>query len=150
MTPIFANYAKWPLNMSGGNEVTRNLLEQEPGRENRHATAADTPKLAQRGPKRHNAGTPYRVSPIDGDPFRIAVSGRVEWALNELRKVGASGLAPIDNPAPRWSAYVYSLRELGVEIETVNEPHDGDYPGTHGRYVLRSGVTLDWQGGAAC
>lgn len=34
--------------MSGRNEVARNLLEQEPGRDNRHATAADHPIVAQK------------------------------------------------------------------------------------------------------
>lgn len=34
--------------MSGGNEVARNLLAQEPGRDNRHANAADKPSLAQK------------------------------------------------------------------------------------------------------
>jgi len=54
-----------------------------------------------------------------------------------------------DNPAPRWSAYVHNLRESGVEIETVTEPHGGDFAGHHGRYVLRCGVSPDWKGGAA-
>lgn len=134
--------------MSGGNEVTRNLLEQEPGRKYRHATAADTPKIAHRKAKRHNSGTPYLVAPSAGDPFRIVVSGRDCWALEELRKAGAKGCTPIDNPAPRWSAYVFNLRDLGVDIETITEPHAGDFPGHHGRYVLRSGVAPDWKGGA--
>ncbi len=135
--------------MSGGHEMTRNLLQQEPGREKRHATAASNPNLAHRKAKRHNAGTPYLVTPCVGDPFRIVVSGRDRWALEELRKAGAKGCTPIDNPAPRWSAYVFNLREIGVEIETITEAHEGDFPGHHGRYVLRSGVTLDWKGGAA-
>ncbi len=128
-------------------EVTRNLLGQEPGREKRHASAADAPKVPHRKAKRHNAGTPYRVTPAEGDAFRVVVSGRDRWALEELRKAGAKGRTPIDNPAPRWSAYVFNIRELGVEIETITEPHQGDFPGHHGRYVLRSGVTPDWKGG---
>jgi hypothetical protein len=55
-------------------------------------------------------------------------------------------VTPIDEPGPRWSAYVFDLRALGVNIETVHEPHGGDYPGTHGRYVLHSIVR---KGGAA-
>jgi len=34
--------------MSGENEMTRNLLEQEPGRENRHANAADALIVTQK------------------------------------------------------------------------------------------------------
>ncbi|SMC67598.1 hypothetical protein [Primorskyibacter flagellatus] len=135
--------------MSGGNEVARNLLAQEPGRDYRHANAADIPNIAPQKRKRHNSGTFYRVTPSTGDPFRIVVTGRDRWALEELRRVGAKGCTPIDNPAPRWSAYVFNLRALGLDIETVTEPHGGDYAGHHGRYVLRSGVTLDWKGGAA-
>lgn len=131
--------------MGGGNEVARNLLQQEPGRENRHANAAGVPNIARKPRK----GTSYRVTPSAGDPFEIVVKGLDRWALEELRRMGARGCTPIDNPGPRWSAYVFKLRELGVEIETLNEPHAGDYPGTHGRYVLRSTVTLDRKGGAA-
>ncbi|MBZ0129635.1 MAG: hypothetical protein K8F59_11015 [Rhodobacteraceae bacterium] len=86
--------------------------------------------------------------PDAGDSFRIVVSGRDRWALEELRRAGDKGCTPIDNPAPRWSAYVFNLRELGLEIETLSEPHGGDFAGHHGRYVLRSGVTPDWKGGA--
>ena len=77
--------------MKNKNEMTRNLLQQEPGRKERHATAADTPKIAHRKAKRHNAGTPYRVTPTEGDAFRIVVTGRTRWALEELRKAGAKG-----------------------------------------------------------
>lgn len=134
--------------MIGGNEVTRNLLAQEPGRNICHANAADSPKIAHRKAKRHNAGTPYRVTPTAGGVFRIFVSGRDRWALEELRKASVKGCTPIKNPAPRWSGYVFNLRELGVEIETITEPHEGDFPGHHGRYVLRSCVAQDWKGGA--
>jgi len=127
--------------MSGRNEMTRILLAQEPGRENRHATAAGIPKVSHEKTKRHSAGTPYLVTPSAGEPFRIVVSGRDQWALEQLHKAKAKGCTPIDNPAPRWSAYVFNLRELGVEIETITEPHEGDFPGHHGRYVLRSRVS---------
>lgn len=135
--------------MSGAKEMTRNLMQQEPGRGNRHANAARTPNIAQHKAKRHKAGTPYRVTSTNGETFQIIVSGRDRWALEELRKAKAKGCTPSDNPAPRWSAYVFNIRELGVEIETITEPHEGEFPGHHGRYVLRSGVTLDWNGGEA-
>ena len=135
--------------MSGAKDVTRNLLQQEPGRKHRHETAADAPKVPQSNTKRHNPGTTYLVRPSTGDPFCIVVSGRDRWALEELRMAGAKGCVPIENPAPRWSAYVFNLRDLGLEILTINEPHEGDFPGRHGRYVLRSAVTPNWKGGAA-
>lgn len=109
------------------------------------ATAAGT-RIIARKPR---GGTPYRITPRTGKAFRIVLTGRDRWALEELRRKGAWGCTPIDTPAPRWSAYVFNLRELGVEIETITEPHGGDFAGHHARYVLRSGVTLDWKGGAA-
>jgi hypothetical protein len=49
----------------------------------------------------------------------------------------------MDHPGPRWSGWVHDLRKLGFMIETVREPHSGDFPGQHARYVLRSPVILD-------
>ena len=74
-------------------------------------------------------------------PFLITVRGRDHWALKSLMKAGNKGCTPIDTPGPRWSAYVFSLRALGVDIETIHEPHDGPFRGTHARFVLRSTVT---------
>lgn len=73
---------------------------------------------------------------------KITVRGRERWALECLVAAGARGCTPIDTPGPRWSAYVHDLRhEFGIEIESIREPHDGQFPGTHARYVLRSTVT---------
>jgi hypothetical protein len=134
--------------MSSTSEMTRNLLTQEPGRVESHAVAADTQTIAQRKPTRHNGGIAYTVKTTDGSTFAILVSGRVHWALDQLRKAGKAGCTPIDNPAPRWSAYIFDLRGMGIEIETIHEPHEGEFAGTHGRYVLRSTVTRGMQGGA--
>lgn len=72
--------------------------------------------------------------------FTIQVSGRVLWTLEQLLTAGGKGCTPIDNPAPRWSGYVFGLRELGVLIETIHEAHKGPFAGMHARYVLRSHV----------
>ena len=134
--------------MSGEKEMTRNLLAQEPGRVDCHANAANTQNIPHRKAARHNSGTPYIIKTTEGDIFQIAVTGRVRWALNQLLKAGAAGCTPIDNPAPRWSAYVFDIRGLGVEVETLHEPHEGEFAGNHGRYVLRSIVSLGQNGGA--
>ena len=84
----------------------------------------------------------YAVTNPNQTEFTISVKGRVRWALEQLLKAGSSGCTPIDNPAPRWSGYVFALRQLGVEIETIHEPHGGAFAGTHARYVLRSNVFL--------
>lgn len=84
----------------------------------------------------------YLIHPEGGDePFTIEAKGRDAWTLDRLSEAGARGCTPITQPAPRWSAYVHNLRGLGVPIETVREPHRGDFPGTHARYVLRASVT---------
>lgn len=74
-------------------------------------------------------------------PFNVSVKGRERWTLECLIAAGATGCTPIDNPAPRWSAYVFDLRKMDIQIETVNEVHDGPFKGTHARYVLRSKVS---------
>jgi hypothetical protein len=63
--------------------------------------------------------------------------------LFELVKAGMKGCTPIDQPAPRWSNYVFRLRRQGVAIETITEKHAGAYAGTHARYVLRSQVEVN-------
>lgn len=70
------------------------------------------------------------------------VKGRDAWALLALCSKGEVGVTPITYPGPRWSAYVFNLRKLGLEIDTMHEPHTGSFPGTHARYVLRSQVQV--------
>jgi hypothetical protein len=83
---------------------------------------------------------PYVLhDPVSG-AVRIAVRGRDRWALECLIAAGAEGCTPIDQPGPRWSAYVHNLRALGLRIDTLHEAHGGPFPGRHGRYVLRSRV----------
>lgn len=74
------------------------------------------------------------------EPFAFMVKGRDRWALECLMIAGAKGCTPIDRPGPRWSAYVFNLRALGLNIETVHEEHGGPFKGTHARYILRSTV----------
>ena len=84
--------------------------------------------------------TPFTVVNPDQSVERITVKGRDLWTLQNLMRAGPRGCTPIDTPAPRWSAYVYNLRQAGVQIETLHEPHGGAFSGLHGRYVLRSTV----------
>lgn len=91
------------------------------------------------------------VSPTDAEqgPVTVTVTGRVLWALGRLVEAGPRGCTPATEPAPRWSAYVHTLRSLGVPVETVTEPHGGPYPGSHARYVLHATVTPATEGGAS-
>jgi hypothetical protein len=79
---------------------------------------------------------------VDDDGPTLTLDGRVAWALLQLICAGDRGCTPITNPAPRWSAYVFKLRRLGIVIETIHEPHGGPFAGTHARYVLRSPVSV--------
>lgn len=93
-------------------------------------------------PARQDWGdTPYSIEPEGQPSFIVTVSGRPRWALEELRRAGLEGCTPIDNPAPRWSAYVFDLRNMHIPIETIRERHYGPFAGRHARYVLRATVT---------
>lgn len=69
--------------------------------------------------------------------------GRDAWALLQLATAGNRGVTPIQNPAPRWSAYVHNLRKMGMPIETIHEAHGGAFAGTHARYVLRADINIE-------
>ncbi|SDG18787.1 winged helix domain-containing protein [Pelagibacterium luteolum] len=75
-------------------------------------------------------------------PASFTAVGRVAWALLHLLNAGPKGITVIERPAPRWSQYIMLLRRSGVAIETRDEPHEGDFAGHHGRYILHSRVTV--------
>ena len=73
------------------------------------------------------------------ETLETVVTGRVLWALEALIE---GPCTPISRPAPRWSDYVFRLRNEGVVIETEFESHGGQYPGTHAKYHLKSQITF--------
>jgi hypothetical protein len=58
-----------------------------------------------------------RVTLLSEQPRTFDFKGRLGWAMLKLVEAGAEGVTPITHPAPRWSAYVFSVRELGIPIE---------------------------------
>ena len=97
----------------------------------------------------HSSGyARYSIAHSNRPTVQIRVKGRNRWALERLMQAREAGCTPLTHPGPRWSGYVHNLREMGVQIETITEPHDGPYPGTHGRYVLRCTVARIEEGGA--
>lgn len=130
--------------MKGGQNGNPGARAAQPGLGNRCAEAAGTSKVTQSKGCAKHAGL-YEIHPEGGELFAIEAKGREAWALNRLIEAGPRGCTPIEQPAPRWSAYVHRLRGLGVPIETRHEPHGGAYAGTHGRYILRARVV---KGGA--
>jgi len=117
------------------------------------ATGAEMPSCARAGNSKIAQGAgrakpsgSYRITPEGGESFLIFVRGREAWALQRLLEAGKRGCTPIEQPAPRWSAYIHKLRGRGVPIETIHESHGGAFAGTHGRYVMRASAALE--GGA--
>ena len=77
------------------------------------------------------------------EPFYVALPrSRERDVLEALMRAGATRCSFYDDPAPRWAASVHRLRKRGIDIVTLPERHDGDYPGNHARYVLKSAVSL--------
>lgn len=72
-----------------------------------------------------------------------SLSGRLAWTIFQLVRASQRGCTPVTQPAPRWSDYVFQLRNLGFDIETISEKHSGEFAGTHGRYVLRDKVLIE-------
>lgn len=107
------------------------------GRNVRLRDAARDRKVTQ---SKRGSRAAFTIHPDGGQPFTLHLSGRLRWALTRLAAAGVSGCTPISQPAPRWSGYIHELRALGVAIETLREKHGGDFPGHHGRYVLRCQV----------
>lgn len=83
---------------------------------------------------------PFLITCANGTTSTVTVKGRDRWALEALGAAGTKGCTPINTPGPRWSGYVYNLRGLGVPIQTITEPHEGPFKGTHARYVLCASV----------
>lgn len=86
-------------------------------------------------------GTTHQLRVILEGGKRLTVSGRIAETLGLLVRRGPNGVVAFDfpgGPAFRLAAYIHSLRELGLVIETKRDAHAG---GTHGRYVLHSKVT---------
>ena len=110
------------------------------------STAKGKSKLA-----RKKRAVTLAVTPNDKHlaQIKITVCGRTLWALEGLAVAGPRGVAPITKPGPRWAAYVHTLRGLGVPVETIHEEHEGEFPGTHARYVLCATVTPETEGGAS-
>lgn len=76
------------------------------------------------------------------DGRRQTFHGREAWTLRQLVNAGPSGITTLEQPAPRWSHYVFKLRKAGLVISTDRESHSGPYPGSHGRYRIETPVTI--------
>ena len=83
--------------------------------------------------------------PLLTERREIEVTGRIGQTLKALVAAGPKGVTALDlaNWAVRLSHYIWVLRRRhGLDIATFEESHGGDYPGRHGKYVLKSTVQL--------
>lgn len=125
--------------MSSGQNETPVRGQAQPGHNGRLVSVAGTCTLAKVMGHAKRAGM-YHITLETGDTFTFFAKGRVAWALDRLRAAGLNGCTFTSDPAPRWAAYVYCLRRIGVPIQSLREPHGGKFPGTHARYILRADV----------
>jgi len=87
-------------------------------------------------------GSIRRIVRAFGPGGTFVVSGQVAKALEALAAAGGGGVTAgeVASWAYRLGAYVHDLRhDYELAIDTKREPHEG---GWHGRYVLRSPVTI--------
>ena len=102
------------------------------------ATQAAQTNLNEKEDKKQIRKGVFLIQNGEEPPFQVKVSGRVMWALESLIE---GPCTPVERPAPRWSDYVFRLRNEGVKIHTEHEVHGGEFAGTHGKYHLLSKVT---------
>lgn len=110
---------------------------------------SNAPKCKNSTDSAGSANGKYQIVAEIADGPRLRLSGRDAWCLRELVQAGERGCTPIDNPAPRFAAYVHKLRKAGFYIETIHERHSGPFQGLHARYKIRSSVTIIEESGAA-
>jgi hypothetical protein len=100
----------------------------------------------ERKPRRGGDPATFELTEADGSTRRFSTCGRFAMTLKALIEAGAEGVTSMtlaQSWAIRTSHYVYRLRrDHGLMIETIKEPHDGEFAGHHARYVLHDRVRV--------
>lgn len=118
------------------NKAARAGINSSPAQSVPFACATGSLKASNRRTRRQEIERIFTIEKAGDKTFNIHLLGRDRWALERLIEAGEQGCTPIDTPAPRWSAYIFNLRQLGVDVETITETHSGEFPGHHARYRL--------------
>lgn len=84
--------------------------------------------------KYHPMGFDVRLN--DGREIEIFASGRNRFGLEQLIKAGGTGITADQFAGVRVAAFVFNLRDMGIEIKSITEQHGGIFAGTHSRYHL--------------
>lgn len=70
-------------------------------------------------------------------PRTVIVTGkRPNWLLDVFRASDTQSTTAILHPGVRVADAVFKLRQLGINIATETERHEGAFAGTHARYRL--------------
>jgi hypothetical protein len=70
-------------------------------------------------------------------PRTVVVTGkRPNWLIDVLCAAGIHGTTAIQHPGVRVADAVFKLRQLGINIATETERHEGAFSGTHAKYRL--------------
>jgi hypothetical protein len=87
--------------------------------------------------ERNTPGTAwFRGTSTDGTVYDFSVNGGDRRALESLIHAERRGCSCFSHSLQNWSVFIFRLRRQGIQIEVHIEPHFGDFPGTHARYVL--------------
>jgi hypothetical protein len=72
------------------------------------------------------------------------VEGQFARTLIALHEAGDRGITALEMSswALRLAHYVFMLRKAGLAIDMEREKHEGQAPGLHGRYFLRTGIHI--------
>lgn len=92
--------------------------------------------------------SPYQITYSSGKTRTVVLSGRVRWAVEELRKAGLTGRTGREALGPRWAAYIHTAKHVhGIPIRDAWEPHKGEHPGKHKRWWLDCDIRPMLKGG---
>lgn len=128
--------------------MPQNRVAPALGLSNRGNGDSSAPSIAQ-FPQNDNTFDLFEVRDGNDEPYGLAFSGRTLWALRLFPDAGPRGLTAFDLPRGlRLAGYVHKLRRAGLQIETEYERHEGEFPGHHARYRLKSHVRKVGEGAA--
>ena len=77
-----------------------------------------------------------RITVAFHDERETQLTGHDQWALDRLIHAGAHGVTQITEFAVScWTACIFKLRKLGIEVSAILENHRSEFVGHHAGYV---------------
>ena len=100
--------------MGGGHEMTRNLRKQEPGWDDRFATAAGTSTLAQGKGRAKRAGL-YLIQPEGGEPFTTQAT-RLAVTREQADRLGLPTAPPKPTDKRRFTGDTVQCEAIAPDV----------------------------------